>query len=211
MAEILKPLVDLKGHSFILGSGSPRRRELLSQMGIDCQVIKPEVDEIRRDDELAKDYVLRNSELKSDAVGGVWHKYCSQNHALVLCADTVVAFSDIVLEKPSSEADAYRMLKLLSGDTHQVWSGFCLRRYVESRCIESIVKAVQTEVKFKELSNREIDWYLSTGEPFDKAGAYGIQGYGANWVESISGSYTNVVGLPMVELQFSLQQVMCLS
>ena len=121
--------------------------------------------------------------------------------AVVVAADTIVVQDNRILEKPKDEADAAQMLRELSGRTHQVMSGLCVmdRRRMKSQ-------TVVTEVQFKELGDREIQAYIRTGEPMDKAGAYGIQGYAAYMVRAIRGSYTNVVGLPLTETVETLHE-----
>jgi septum formation protein len=115
----------------------------------------------------------------------------------VLGADTIVLIGDRILGKPGSEDEARAMLKQLSGKTHQVITGYCLCCQTKNDIISGTAK---TDVRFKTLRDAEIEWYIQTGEPFDKAGAYAIQGIGAFLVESINGSYTNVVGLPVCEV-----------
>jgi len=115
----------------------------------------------------------------------------------VIGADTIVLIEHRILGKPDSKDAARDMLRRLSGKSHQVFTGFCICRKREDRLFSDTVK---TDVRFKNLSDREIEWYIQTGEPFDKAGAYGIQGIGSFLVKSINGSYTNVVGLPVCEV-----------
>ena len=115
----------------------------------------------------------------------------------VLGADTIVAVDGRTLGKPGSAQEARQMLQRLSGKTHQVYTGFCLVHHRDARCI---IDKAKTDVVFKSLTPREIDWYIRTGEPFDKAGAYAIQGLGTFLVRRINGSYTNVVGLPVCEV-----------
>ena len=115
----------------------------------------------------------------------------------VLGADTIVLIGDHILGKPGSKNEARLMLKKLSGNTHQVITGYCLCHQTQNQIIAETVK---TDVRFKTLRDAEIEWYIQTGEPFDKAGAYAIQGIGTFLVESINGSYTNVVGLPVCEV-----------
>lgn len=208
MVKQLGPLVDLKNHSFVLGSGSPRRLELLENMGISCEVIKPDIDEIRAEDEGARNYVARNCQQKAAAVIDILEKNDRTGKSVVLCADTVVSIGERVLEKPADESEARRMLRELSGKRHCVWTGFCLRLFQSEAHSAPVVQTVKTDVEFRVLQEDDIAWYLNTGEPFDKAGAYGIQGYGANFVSTITGSYSNVVGLPMVEVHLGLKEIL---
>ncbi len=175
----------------ILASQSPRRKYLLEQAGLTFQVIPSHIDESRLPQTPPADYVRQLAEAKAvdvaKAHAGSW----------VLGADTIVAVDDRLLGKPSSAEDARDMLERLSGKTHQVYTGFCLIHRGDSR---RIADTVRTDVVFKTLTDQEIDWYIGTGEPFDKAGAYAIQGLGTFLVRRISGSYTNVVGLPVCEV-----------
>ncbi len=120
-----------------------------------------------------------------------------EEDCIVIGCDTIVVLNDHILEKPETEDDARRMLSLLSGKAHTVHSGLSVR---DNKIQKEITEHVKTTVKFRDLSSMEIDGYISTGEPFDKAGAYGIQGKGALFVEYINGCYYNVVGLPLVTL-----------
>jgi len=191
-------LQSLGTNKIILGSSSPRRRELLSYL-VDAksfEVATPDVDEKKLPHETPKQYVRRNAMLKATAVSKKFSAAAGQR-VLVIAADTIVVFDDQVLEKPVDQKDAQRMLKLLSGSTHQVLTGLVVFEASVPKCKEMVV---ETEVNFRTLSLAEIDGYIATGEPMDKAGAYGAQGRGSAWVRSIVGSYTNVVGLPLAEL-----------
>ncbi|HEX7151133.1 MAG TPA: Maf family protein [Thermoanaerobaculia bacterium] len=176
---------------FILASASPRRRELLASIGLDFDVLPSHVPEVRADGEAPEEYVARLSRDKAAAL--------AQEHPSrwVIAADTTVLLGEQLLEKPVDEADARRMLKTIAGQTHIVYTGVTLvnleRKHHETRVAES-------EVRMLPLSDDEIAWYVSTGEPMDKAGAYAVQGIGAMFIESIHGSYTNVVGLPLATL-----------
>jgi septum formation protein len=168
----------------ILASGSPRRAELLRTAGIEFTVRVADVDETVLRGESPRDYVLRLSRAKALAVAG--------NDRLVLGADTIVVIDGDIAGKPINNEDARRMLKALNGKWHDVLTAVSLLRDGKILSEVSI-----TRVKFTEMSESEIDWYISTGEPMDKAGAYGIQGYASRFVECIEGSYSNVVGLPV--------------
>ena len=173
--------------SLVLASASPRRRDLLSQLGLRFTVAAADIDETPFPEEAADVYVLRLAREKARTVAerfpGTW----------VLAADTTVALGTELLGKPSSPAEAREMLTRLSGRTHAVYTGVALA----GRAQESMV--VRTGVTFRTLSAGEIDWYANTGEPLDKAGAYGMQGKGSFLVSGIEGSPTNVIGLPLGE------------
>jgi len=178
----------------ILASASPRRRELLALLGLPFEIHAPHVEE-RVDPawnaaEAARDLARQ----KAAAV--------SENHpaACVIAADTIVEINGNLLGKPFDEADAARMLRLLSGREHRVVTGVCLRRGEAMR-----VFSQETLVRFYLLSEEEIAAYVRSGEPMDKAGAYGIQGRGALLVEGITGDYLNVVGLPVAMLARELR------
>jgi len=177
----------------ILASGSPRRAELLRAAGIEFTVRIADVDETILPGESPRDYVLRLSRAKALAVAG--------EDEILLGADTTVVIEDEIAGKPVDIEDARRMLKALSGKWHEVLTGVTLLR---GHKILSDVAV--TRVKFSEMSEPEIDWYVSTGEPMDKAGAYGIQGYASRFVECIEGSYSNVVGLPVQMVYRMLQE-----
>lgn len=175
----------------ILASASPRRASLLKQICVDFQVIPSCVDEAADPHCQPQEIVLKLAEMKAESV--------SKNYprAIVLGADTVVACEGRVLGKPRGQEEAAKMLKFLSGRVHEVVSGVVLQRL-----IPELVRgeAVTTRVKFRNLTEEEIAGYVATGEPLDKAGAYGIQGLGALLVEKIEGCYFNVVGLPLSRL-----------
>jgi len=179
----------------ILASGSPRRRELLQGIGVVFTVIPSDTAEAAQPGELPQEYALRVAGEKALDIArrhpGVW----------ILGADTIVEIAGEVLGKPRETTDGRRMLRLLSGRTHQVMTAFILldgEGHVRAR------QVVTSRVTFKPLSDVQIHAYLATGEPFDKAGAYAVQGLGASLVERVEGSYTNVVGLPMDEVQAAL-------
>jgi len=195
----------------ILASQSPRRKELLEQAGVNFDIVPADIEERRMASEETSDYVKRLSREKAQFVaqkfidsdfiadGKCISESISKNtpNIWVLGADTTVVVGNELLEKPTSEDNARLMLRTLSGKTHIVYTGFTLCS--ESEC-KIITRLVETEVLFKRVTEREIDWYIATGEPFDKAGAYAIQGLGAFMVKSINGSYSNVVGLPVCEV-----------
>lgn len=175
--------------SLYLASGSPRRRELLTQLGLHFERLSAEVEEQRRAGEAAEHYVLRLAREKAQAGVAV-----AEQDLPVLGADTIVVLNGEVLEKPRDEQHAREMLAKLSGATHQVLTAVALAdRHQQLDCL------VTTEVTFRSLSAEDIAAYVASGEPMDKAGAYGIQGLGGNFVRKINGSYHAVVGLPLVE------------
>jgi septum formation protein len=177
----------------VLASQSPRRRELLSQLGLELDVRPSAADETVHPGEPPRDYVLRVAREKARAVPG----------GLVLGADTAVVLGDEVLGKPADDEDARRMLRALSGTEHEVLTAVAVRRAAPPLELDALVS---TRVRFARLSAAEIDWYVATGEPHDKAGAYAIQGAGGAFVLSVAGSVSNVVGLPLAETAALLRQ-----
>jgi septum formation protein len=179
----------------LLGSGSPRRRDLLDSIQVRYSVVKPDILEQMKSDEPPKDYVLRNSHEKSQAV---LQRNQPSEPTVIISADTIVEFQNQIIEKPKDKKEAFDLLSMLSNQTHQVSTGFVLLPVgFESKTIEH---CVSTKVSFREISDQEIHDYIATGEPMDKAGGYGAQGYGAAFIRNIAGSYTNVVGLPICEV-----------
>lgn len=180
----------------ILASASPRRRELLQGIGVAFTVIPSDTPEAAQPGETPQEYALRVASEKALDV--------TRRHpgAWVLGADTIVEIAGEVLGKPRDATDGQRMLRLLSGRTHQVMTAFALfdgEGHVRAR------QVVTSRVTFKPLLDEQIRAYLATGEPFDKAGAYAVQGLGASLVECVEGSYTNVVGLPVDEVQAAVR------
>ncbi len=169
----------------VLASGSPRRRELLLNAGIAFTVRPVDVDERVLPGEDAVSHVRRLAEAKANAIA-------VGASDLVLGADTVVSLDGSILGKPASASEAKLMLKVLSGHTHEVHTGICLRYGVRS-----LVDVATTRVTFLPIADADIDEYVRSGEPMDKAGAYGIQGIASRYVQSIEGCYFNVVGLPV--------------
>jgi septum formation protein len=193
-----------QGFRLILASGSPRRRELLAQAGFVFDVEAADVDESLRVGEAADVYVKRLAEEKARAVLGRYvdptlidktDKDGAPGLLVVLGADTTVVCGGEILAKPEDAADALRMLRKLSGRTHEVLTGVA----VASRA--GVVSAVETTlVTFSAVPEAELDFYCATREPMDKAGAYGIQGYAARWIPRIEGDYFNVMGLPIARV-----------
>ncbi|HBT88181.1 MAG TPA: Maf family protein [Desulfobacter postgatei] len=178
--------------SIILASGSPRRKELMTQAGIDFKIHVADIDESKVDPGMApENYVCLLSKTKAQAVAAHYPD------AWTIGADTIVAVGNTILGKPAGHRQAVTMLTQLSNREHSVFTAFTITR---PNSDDLVTRVVNTRVRFKALSNDEINWYADTGEPYDKAGGYGIQGIGAFLVKEISGSYTNVVGLPVCEL-----------
>jgi len=175
----------------ILASQSPRRKYLLTQAGLEFDVLPSHIDENALPMDQPGPYTCALSRLKAKEIS-LLHR-----NSWVIAADTIVVIEDEILGKPDDLEQARHMLYRLSGQTHQVYTGYTI-------CCDTGKKAITdsvcTDVIFKRLSDEEIEWYISTGEPFDKAGAYAIQGLGTFLVKRINGSYTNVVGLPVCEV-----------
>ncbi len=180
----------------ILASGSPRRRELLTRLGLAYSVRKADIDESMDPSRGAEAEVARISRAKAEAV-----RSTLPEDALILAADTVVCLDDAILGKPKSPEEAAAMLTSLSGRSHLVRTGVSLLQ--GSRCLTEVET---TEVFFRDLSPEEIAAYVASGEPMDKAGAYGIQGLASVFVSSIRGDYFNVMGLPLCRLSRMLAQ-----
>jgi septum formation protein len=172
-----------------LASNSPRRAELLTQIGVSFTCVQMDVEELLQDGESAPQYVSRLALQKAQA--GFLN---SLQDKPVLGADTIVVINQKTLEKPRDQAHAYEMMQTLSGATHQVFTAIALLDSIQKKEI-----LVKTSVTFKVLTDQEINEYWLTGEPLDKAGGYGIQGIGAKFVTHINGSYSAVVGLPLYE------------
>ena len=187
-----------EGPRLILASASPRRREILSSTGVEFEVIASEVDESFLPGESSGKHVVRLARMKALKAAE------EHNDRWVLAADTIVVIDGRILGKPRGHREAEEMLQMLSDREHRVITGYYL---IQASSRKSLEGKVVTRVKFKALSSQEIRWYLNTGEPFDKAGGYAIQGKAAFMVKEINGSYTNVVGLPLTEVVEALQEV----
>lgn len=173
----------------ILASRSPRRAEILAAVGWPFEVVVAGVDEDLHQDEEPVDYVKRLAVAKAQAVAA------KLDQGLVLGADTTVVIDGHILGQPADHADARRMLRLLSGRWHEVLTAVALLRAGSNS--QPSVEHELTRVRFAELTNDEIEWYVATGEPLDKAGAYGVQGKAALLIKEIEGDYFNVIGLPI--------------
>lgn len=188
-----------KVERFILASGSPRRSELLSRIGLPFEVLVSGTDESQDGHEDARLYARAMSRNKAMEVAGKVSGDC-----LVLAADTVVAREGHILGKPVDRTDAFRMLRLLSNGWHEVITGLTL---VRTQSMQVLTAEEITRVHFRDLDDALINRYLDTGEASDKAGAYGVQGYGSLLVERMDGDYYNVMGLPLHRLSRLLEQM----
>lgn len=177
---------------FVLASASPRRKQLLQSIGISAQIIPANIDEDKLKDLSPEKMVSQLAMLKATDVARSF-----KGETYVIGADTCVCVGGEILGKPHNIADAKRMLEMLSGKVHTVYTGYCV---VDCKSGNAVSKCEKTEVKFRTLSEKEIDAYIKTREPMDKAGAYGIQGKGSVFIEKIEGDYFNVVGLPLCAL-----------
>ena len=179
----------------VLASASPRRQELLRLIGLPFRVIPSDFDESTLPLWPPDEHVLRSATAKAEDVAA------RIEEGVVIGADTIVVVDDQVLGKPADADDARRMLRLLSGRSHYVYTGVCVVRRSSGETVRTARDFVRTEVRFCAMSDATIDAYVATGEPLDKAGAYGIQGYGALLVTAIEGCYFNVMGLPLARLR----------
>lgn len=183
--------------TFILASNSPRRRELLSMLGIDFKIIVSNCDENIDTPLSPADIVKELAQRKAQAVA---EKYDGEGDYVILGSDTVVAIDGKILGKPHSEKEAREMLETLSGREHSVFTGVALSARFDGK-IKIAADTVETKVRFGHMTEGEIDYYIRSGEPMDKAGAYGIQGIGGFFVKAIDGDYYNVVGLPIFKMK----------
>ena len=181
----------------ILASQSPRRKQLLEMLGLEFSVIPAKGEEVVPQGAGPEETVRVLSRQKAAAVA----KEASEED-VIIAADTIVWYGDMLLGKPRSEQEAARMLSALSGNTHHVYTGVTVRKG------DKVLSSAEcTSVKFRKLSGREIDAYIATGEPMDKAGAYGIQGVACLFVEGIEGDFFNVMGLPVCRLGKMLKEL----
>ncbi|MBS6196419.1 MAG: septum formation inhibitor Maf [Clostridiales bacterium] len=195
----------------ILASQSPRRRELLTQIGLEFTVCPSTVEEsITSTDpvEAVKELSLQKAEDVAELTGKVWKEQKTaekqQEECLVIGADTIVVYEGRMLGKPKDREDAIRMLTMLQGRTHSVYTGVTL--IFSGKTDRTITFAEETKVSMYPMSEEEIFWYVDTKEPMDKAGAYGIQGLCARFIEKIEGDYNNVVGLPVARIYQELKK-----
>jgi len=184
----------------ILASGSPRRKEMLENLGIEITIIPSRADETELPGETPEEHVIRLSIDKAKEVSerqdvaGRWF----------IGSDTIVLQDGMILGKPANPAEATEMLRALSGKSHRVLSGYAI---IDREKKEIVADVVSTEVRFRKLTETEIAGYIATGEPMDKAGSYAIQGMGGVFVESINGSYNNVVGMPLCQVVQVLERM----
>ena len=187
----------------VLASASPRRAEILRKAGFDFEVVPAHADESLRPGEAATDYVRRLAEEKARTVARQLAKDAPGDSTFIIGADTVVVIGNEILGKPSAAANAREMLRRLSGKTHDVYTGLAVLQGNGSA--QTAVE--KTRVTFEPLSEEEIENYIASGEPFDKAGAYAIQGRGGKFISRIEGCYFNVMGLPLARLYSLLRKV----
>jgi septum formation protein len=190
----------LVSRTIVLASASPRRADLLQAIGLQFTVAPSDVDETALDGEAPRPMAERLARAKVSAVPAL------TSPSLAIAADTVVVVDGTLFGKPRDDADAGRMLRMLSGRTHQVITAIALRARPEE---EVACESVTSRVTFAPLSEDEIAWYIATGEGADKAGAYALQGIGALFVTSVEGSYTNVIGLPLDRIYPYLRRWRC--
>jgi len=186
----------------ILASASPRRIELLQQLGLRFEIVTSGVDEDFRGGESPREHVLRLAGAKAGAVSRL------HPDAWVLGADTIVVIDGEILGKPGSPAEAVAMMRKLSGREHRVFTGFSV---LSAERGAAASEAVESSVIFRKLGEDEAAWYAATEEPYDKAGAYAVQGLGAFFIREIRGSYTNVMGLPLCEVVDVMKKLQILS
>ena len=189
-------------NTIYLASASPRRREILVSLGFQPVLLAAETDETARPGEAVADYVARMARQKNAAARQLSAQRGLALAQPLLSADTVVALDNAILGKPRDAAHARELLESLSGREHQVWTAVCVS--LGGQTLES---AQRSDVRFKELSAQEIAAYIASGEPLDKAGAYGIQGIGGVFVAHLSGSFSGVMGLPVFETVQLLRQL----
>jgi septum formation protein len=181
----------------VLASASPRRKQYLSYLGLPFEVVVPDVDESTVDGESPQQLVMRLSKLKAKAVS----QRLSDSEAVIIAADTVVAYKGQVLGKPQNDDDAFNMIKMLQGDTHEVYTGCTI---LKGDRISNF--AVSTKVTFASLDDELIRTYVNSGESRDKAGSYALQGIAAMLIQKVEGSVSTVVGLPICEVREVLKE-----
>lgn len=183
--------------NIILASTSPRRSELLHLARLDFATLAVNIDETVLSNESPTDYICRMVKNKMQSAVAT---LATKAPTLILTADTIGVLDGQILIKPADKADAFAMWEKMSGSTHQVWTAVRACLLIDGQIAWQDKILQKTEVAFIDLSRQKMEDYWATGEPFDKAGAYAIQGFGAAWVDSINGSYSNVVGLPLAQV-----------
>jgi septum formation protein len=186
----------------ILASISPRRQELLRSVGLKFKIIPAHVNEEYLEGETPREHVRRLSQDKAMAIAR------KNPSALVLGADTIVVIDSLILGKPKNKKQAREMLTRLSDREHEVFTGFTIA-HDATKVYKT--KVIKSSVLFKKISPKEMEWYVSCDEPYDKAGGYAVQGKGASFIKSIRGSYTNVIGLPLCEVMEELKNLKALN
>ena len=199
--------------SIILASASPRRKELLEQIGLEFEIFPAKGEEVITKS-IPHEVVMELSKQKAEEVAAMFKTFAEENteittpsDLLVIGADTVVAYDGQILGKPKDEEDAKRMLRMLAGNTHSVFTGVTLVLIDTTGRAGELVFYEKTDVKMHPMTETEIDRYIATGEPMDKAGSYGIQGKCAIYIEKIDGDYNNVVGLPITRIYQELKKI----
>jgi septum formation protein len=187
-------------HPLVLGSGSPRRREIISALGLPFQVLAADIDEERRPGEPPLAYLER---IVTEKLAGVRARWGAAAHAAVLVADTTVVLGDDVLGKPLDVADAVRLFSRIAGRAHTVYTRYAIG--LPGEAAARLARTVETRVQIRAAEAEEIHAYAATGEGLDKAGAYAAQGIGTFFIERVEGSYSNVVGLPACEVLSDLR------
>ncbi len=195
-------MVETSSHDIILGSASPRRLELLEQLGWSPMVLPVDIDERVANEELPTEYCLRMAEEKSVAAQQMIQTSSPKNSLPIITADTIVVLDNEILGKPTDEHDALLTLIKLSGREHQVYSALSV-----CHAGKAFNQISTNTVKMSTISSAQMAAYIATGEPIDKAGAYGIQGYAAMWIEKINGSYSSIMGLPLFETTVLLNEL----
>lgn len=197
----------------ILASASPRRKELLEQIGLEFEICPAKGEEVITKT-IPEEVVMELSKQKAEEVASMVVTFGEKNKELttpsdilVIGADTIVAYEGRILGKPKGEEDARRMLSMLAGNTHSVFTGVTLVLIDKSGRAGELVFYEKTDVTMFPMSEKEIEWYVAGGEPLDKAGAYGIQGKCAIYIEKIDGDYNNVVGLPIARIYQELKKI----
>ena len=196
----------IQNRPLCLASSSPRRKMLLEKYNLKFDCHSPKIDETPKSDENARNFVTRMAIEKTQTIKQKFYRLAED--IIIIAGDTIVFFDGQILGKPKTRKQAETMLIQLSGKTHQVFSGFSI---LDSPSGKVINKVITTKVKFQKIDSKKIEWYLNSGEPFGKAGSYSIQGLGSILVESISGSYNNVVGFPIENILLHLTNIGCIS
>ncbi len=180
----------------ILASSSPRRRQLLKSLGVNFDAVSPQGDESYEAGLMPQDISKTIAEKKAQEITGL------HPESAIIAADTIVSLGSHVLEKPKDKNEAFHMLKKLSGNWHEVYTGVCIRHKSQKSLFHEV-----TRVHFNSLEDDFINWYIETNEPMDKAGAYGIQGFGAVLVDRIEGDFYNVMGFPVARIMGELKKL----